>query len=121
MAIATMADLSSVGIMLDHIACTSGPLLFPRYGITLIIAVGGAFCPLNAEFHLRHSRRPPTRFYPPLCPVSLPPPPLRLEGRFVPGTPNFISVILGASVPVFHCPLAVCPTVPRRLALMCPI
>jgi hypothetical protein len=61
-----MADLSSVGIILDHIACTSGPLLFPRYGITLIIAVGGAFCPLNAEFHLRHSLRLRTRFPQPI-------------------------------------------------------
>src|ERR1035437_1812186 len=32
MAMTTTADLSSVGISLDHIACTSGPLLFPQHG-----------------------------------------------------------------------------------------
>src|SRR5664280_1908923 len=32
MAMTTTADLSSVGISLDHIACTSGPLLLPQHG-----------------------------------------------------------------------------------------
>ena len=66
MATATMADLSSVGITLDHIACTSGPLLLPQDGITLIIAVAGAFCPPNAESRLRHSRRLGPRFPQPI-------------------------------------------------------
>lgn len=51
MAAATIADLGNVGITLDHIACTSGPLLLPPYGITLIMAVAGAFCPLITECH----------------------------------------------------------------------
>jgi len=85
MAIATMADLSSVGIILDHIACTSGPLLFPRFGIILIIAVGGAFCPLNAEFHLRHSRRLGVRFPQPIGRLTHRPP---MAGTGVPHAPS---------------------------------
>jgi hypothetical protein len=45
MATATMADLSSVGLTLDHVACTAGPFLLPQHGITFIIAVSGRFVP----------------------------------------------------------------------------
>jgi hypothetical protein len=44
-----MADLSSVGMALDHIACISGPSYFSQRGILFIIAVWRAFCPLNGE------------------------------------------------------------------------
>jgi hypothetical protein len=57
MAAATMADLSSVGITPDHVACTSGPLSFSQHGITFIIAVPRAFCPLNGESDLGCSQR----------------------------------------------------------------
>jgi hypothetical protein len=62
MAMATMADLSSVGISLDHIACTAVPFSYPNMGITLIIAVSGAVCPLNAESHRRRSQGLDFRF-----------------------------------------------------------
>src|ERR1035437_1532598 len=60
-AVATMADLSSVGIILDHVVCTSGPLLLSQWDHLHHGGFGGVLSP-ECRISSRHFRGLGLRF-----------------------------------------------------------